>query len=504
RLIISSVIGWSSIRLRVANPTLPDDPPMTTPREAARPLRPYGGARAGRFATVQLHHPVGHDRATAERDLPNALEGGYESVPSLRTFEAPSLSGSFQDDEQPLSAPVTPVDRAPLAPVSAPPATPSFERFGRGQPASAPAAPRSAAEPQGDMRAAPVASNTQAPQGLGIASSSSVQAPSSPGNPTNPRAEPRSTSQTRSTVTKNADGTTTVNGVKSEPAKTVTTPSKEWSADRPLLGGQVSGASRSTQGKVKSADESQASGSKSIVSGPSNPPAEPKSQQPPTPSQGSITPEAAQAVGTAVQSVPAKVQTAAKTVTSAMPAVGQGLKSVAGIVGLGVAGLKNLVSAAAAVPAAKVQPAAATPAPVKKRINKYVAPISATVGYGAGTGSSPAAVRDTSDEDRPFTEAGMTRIGTTPSGAGIYDSGNTINGVKQVFSGDAPSNAFGGMGYGNQSTGHGGGNAGGNGQAGGGGGWGNSGGSDGHGGLSKSSPNASSTAGGTREPGGSK
>ncbi|MFO0450799.1 MAG: hypothetical protein ACK52I_19415, partial [Pseudomonadota bacterium] len=29
--------------------------------EAARPLRPYGGARAGSFATVQLHHPVGHD-----------------------------------------------------------------------------------------------------------------------------------------------------------------------------------------------------------------------------------------------------------------------------------------------------------------------------------------------------------------------------------------------------------------------------------------------------------
>ncbi len=152
-----------------------------------------------------------------------------------------------------------------------------------------------------------------------------------------------------------------------------------------------------------------------------------------------MTPAAAQAVGTTLQSIPAAIAPAGTALASSLPTIGSVVKAPAQMLGLGIAGLTNMVSSAAALPAPAITP--------KKRINKYLAPVSATVGFGAGTGSSPAAVRDTSQEDRPFTEAGMTRIGTTPSGAGIYDSGNTINGVKQVFSGDAPSNAFGAMGY---------------------------------------------------------
>lgn len=41
----------------------------------------------------------------------------------------------------------------------------------------------------------------------------------------------------------------------------------------------------------------------------------------------------------------------------------------------------------------------------------------------------------------------MQRVGTAPSGAGLYSAGNEINGVKQVFNTPNPSNAFGGMGY---------------------------------------------------------
>ena len=43
----------------------------------------------------------------------------------------------------------------------------------------------------------------------------------------------------------------------------------------------------------------------------------------------------------------------------------------------------------------------------------------------------------------PFAAAGMQQIGTAPSGAALWSNGNG-----QVFSGNAPSNLFGGMGFG--------------------------------------------------------
>ncbi len=57
RLIISSVIGGSSIRLALANPTMPDDPPMTTPAKPPARYSATKGAPGGRLrCAVELHH----------------------------------------------------------------------------------------------------------------------------------------------------------------------------------------------------------------------------------------------------------------------------------------------------------------------------------------------------------------------------------------------------------------------------------------------------------------
>jgi len=45
---MASVIGGSSNQVGVSNPTLTGEPSMTT-REAARPLRRYGGRACGRL-----------------------------------------------------------------------------------------------------------------------------------------------------------------------------------------------------------------------------------------------------------------------------------------------------------------------------------------------------------------------------------------------------------------------------------------------------------------------
>jgi hypothetical protein len=82
--------------------------------------------------------------------------------------------------------------------------------------------------------------------------------------------------------------------------------------------------------------------------------------------------------------------------------------------------------------------APATPAPARLPVTvvrtlPQVTP-AVTPPSGGGNGNS---------SGNPFTAAGMQRVGTAPSGAALYSSGNG-----QVFTGNAPSNLFGGMGFG--------------------------------------------------------
>lgn len=55
---------------------------------------------------------------------------------------------------------------------------------------------------------------------------------------------------------------------------------------------------------------------------------------------------------------------------------------------------------------------------------------------------------------KPASANSMSLIGFSPSGQPLYSSGNSVNGVKQVFAG-TPSNAFGAMGFGNMFSGFG-------------------------------------------------
>src|SRR6185312_9861040 len=73
RFIISSVIGGSSNQVGVA--TRPYRRITGGHREAGRPLRRYGGARAAGFATAELHHALGRDpcrrRGNQAKGTPN-------------------------------------------------------------------------------------------------------------------------------------------------------------------------------------------------------------------------------------------------------------------------------------------------------------------------------------------------------------------------------------------------------------------------------------------------
>ena len=54
--------------------------------------------------------------------------------------------------------------------------------------------------------------------------------------------------------------------------------------------------------------------------------------------------------------------------------------------------------------------------------------------------------------NNPFQAAGLSLMGQSALGKPMY-GGGYINGVQQVFSGNRPSNAFGGLGYGNPFSG---------------------------------------------------
>lgn len=120
-----------------------------------------------------------------------------------------------------------------------------------------------------------------------------------------------------------------------------------------------------------------------------------------------------------------------------------GLSSLGSLTPAGQAALNAQIAKAQAMLAAP-QPAPVSPPPAPVYTPRRVA---APVQPAMPVASLASLV--SGGDVRANTPNAPQRIGTAPSGGGLYSFGQDINGVKQVFNAANPSNAFGAMGYGN-------------------------------------------------------
>ncbi len=382
-----------------------------------------------------------------------------QGVPTspLDRLRSMNISRNAFDTQQGAKAPVSPVQSAPLAAPVSNPSAPG---------AAALSKLRSMAEPQGDMRASPfdMSAGTYAIGGDNYSRQMEAQRRNANYSVTGGQAPQAAT-----------------------PARAVTPRETVRALGRATMdpGFTTSDMARRTPVSVPSSPMSQPAKTaessytpnyamKSLGPGPTAPKA-------PTPSLGTVagnlagglskvagyaTTGAAKAFTPKPKAAPSSPPPVPKAIPSSISGFAGNIAGVTGgILGkVGAGALGGLSSLGSLTPAgqaalnaqiAKAQAMLAAPQPVTRKPpmnfatppRRVVAPVQPAMPVASLASLVPGG------DVRANTPNAPQRIGTAPSGAGLYSFGQDINGVKQVFNTATPSNAFGAMGYGNPFSG---------------------------------------------------